>query len=73
MTISEIREQLLNRDAEFQKLAAEHARYSSQLEQLTRSPYLSGEDLRLEAELKKLKLRLKDEMERRVASLLRAS
>jgi uncharacterized protein YdcH (DUF465 family) len=73
MTISEIREQLLHRDAEFQKLAEEHARYSTQLEQLTRAPYHSAEDLLLESELKKLKLRLKDEMERRIAEFKQAS
>ena len=73
MTITEIREHLLHGDAEFQKLAEEHARYSSQLQQLSRTPYLSAEDLRLESELKKLKLRLKDEMEKRVAQYRQAS
>ena len=73
MTITEIREQLLNRDAEFQKLAEEHARYSTQLQQLSRTPYLSVEDLQLESELKKLKLRLKDEMEKRIAEYKQAS
>ena len=73
MTISEIREYLLHGDAEFQKLAEEHARYSTQLEQLSRTPYHSAEDLQLECELKKLKLRLKDEMERRVAQYRQAS
>jgi uncharacterized protein YdcH (DUF465 family) len=73
MTISEIREQLLHADAEFQKLVEEHARYSSQLQQITKAPYLSAEDLLLESELKKLKLRLKDEMERRVAEFKKAS
>jgi uncharacterized protein YdcH (DUF465 family) len=67
MTIPEIREHLLHGDAEFQKLAEEHIRYSTQLEELTRAPYRSAEDLLRESELKKLKLRLKDEMERRVA------
>jgi len=67
MTISEIREQLIHEDAEFQKLAQEHARYSTELAQLTRSPYLSAEDLQLEAHLKRLKLRTKDQMERRIA------
>jgi uncharacterized protein YdcH (DUF465 family) len=73
MTIPEIREQLLHTDSEFQKLAEEHSRYSSQLNELTRSPYLNAEDLRLEAELKKAKLRLKDEMEKRVAQFTRSS
>jgi len=73
MTITEIREELLHRDAEFQKLAEEHARYSTQLEQLSRTPYHNAEDLLLESELKKLKLRLKDEMEKRVAQYKQAS
>jgi uncharacterized protein YdcH (DUF465 family) len=73
MTIPEIREQLLRGDAEFQKLAEAHARYSTQLEQLSRAPYHSAEDLQLESELKKLKLRLKDEMEKRVAQYRQAS
>jgi uncharacterized protein YdcH (DUF465 family) len=67
MTLPEIREELLAGDAEFQKLAEEHSRYAAQLEQLNRTPYLSAEDLLLEAQLKKLKLRIKDEMEKRVA------
>jgi uncharacterized protein YdcH (DUF465 family) len=67
MAISEVREQLLHSDTEYQKLAAEHEKYATELEQLTRSPYRNAEDLKLEIELKKLKLRLKDEMERRVA------
>ena len=73
MTISEIREQLLQRDAEFQRLAEEHARYSTELEQLSRTQYRSAEDLQLENHLKRLKLRLKDEMEKRVAHFRPAS
>jgi uncharacterized protein YdcH (DUF465 family) len=71
MTLSEIREQLLNGDAEFQKLAEEHARYATQLEQLSRTTYRSAEDLQLEANLKKMKLRIKDEMEKRIALRLK--
>ena len=73
MTISEIREQLLHTDSEFQKLVEEHFRHSQQLNELTRSFTLSAEDLSLEVELKKAKLRLKDEMEKRVALFRRAS
>ena len=73
MTITEVRELLLHRDAEFQRLAEEHARCSTQLEQLSRTPYHSAEDLQMESELKKIKLRLKDEMERRVAEYRQAS
>ena len=67
MTTSEIREHLMHDDAEFQKLAQEHALCSTQLEQLSKSSYRNAEDLQLEAHLKRLKLRIKDQMERRIA------
>ena len=65
--LREVREQLLTGDAEFRHLAEEHSRYEAQLEQIAKSPYLSAEDILLEANLKKQKLRVKDEMERLVA------
>jgi len=66
----EIREQLLTYDEEFQKLAELHAKYDAQLKQLSQSPYLNLEDLQQEATLKKLKLRVKDAMERHIAQRL---
>jgi len=63
----ELREQLLASDAEFQRLAKEHSRYEDQLEQLSKAPYLSSEDIIQQTTLKKLKLRVKDEMERLIA------
>ncbi len=63
----DIREQLLASDAEFQRLVEEHSRYEAQLEQLSQAPYLSSEDILRETTLKKLKLRVKDQMERLVA------
>ncbi len=60
----ELRELLLARNPEFQRLASEHSRYETQLEQLTEQPYLNSEDLILEIKLKKMKLRVKDEMEK---------
>jgi uncharacterized protein YdcH (DUF465 family) len=62
-----IREHLMANSAEFQKLAEQHRRFASQLEELTQQAYLNGEDLILQIELKKRKLRLKDEMEQLVA------
>ena len=59
-------------DPEIQRLAQEHSRYEMRLQQLTTSPYLSAEDILLEADLKKMKLRVKDEMERRVALLTKS-
>lgn len=66
--LRQIREQLLIRDAEFQRLVDEHSRYATELEQLSKAPYVSAEDLLLESTLKKQKLRVKDEMERRIAA-----
>ncbi len=67
ITAQDIRRTLLTSDAEFQRLANEHSRCESQLEQLQNQAYLSSEDLTLEINLKKRKLRLKDQMERLVA------
>ncbi len=66
----EIREQLLTYDQEFQKLSQLHSEYETQLLELTHSSYLNLENLQQEATLKKLKLRVKDEMERHIAQRL---
>ena len=58
-----VREQLLASSEEFRKLADEHSNYSQRLESLTSKRYLSEEEKIEEVRLKKLKLRLKDEME----------
>ena len=66
----QIREQLLTYDQEFQKLVEQHTQYEEQLLQLSHSSYLNLEDLQREVTLKKLKLRVKDAMERYVATRL---
>jgi uncharacterized protein YdcH (DUF465 family) len=58
-----VREQLLASSDEFRKLADEHSNYSQRLESLANKKYPSEEDKIEEIRLKKLKLRLKDEME----------
>ena len=63
----EVRELLLARDADFQRLVQEHSTYEVQLDRLSKQTYLNSEDLLLEIELKKRKLRTKDEMEMLVA------
>jgi len=63
----EVRELLLARDADFQRLVQEHSQYEVQLDRLSKQTYLNSEDLFLEIELKKRKLRVKDEMELLVA------
>lgn len=63
----EIPGDLTAHDQEFQRLAQEHSRYEQQLQQLTRQTYLSSEDILLESQLKKMKLRLKDQMQMLIA------
>jgi uncharacterized protein YdcH (DUF465 family) len=72
-TLRDIREQLLSGDPDFQKLAREHLQYEMELQQLSRSPYLNSEVILQEANLKKLKLRVKDEMEKRIARFCESS
>jgi uncharacterized protein YdcH (DUF465 family) len=69
----EIREQLLTYDEEFQKLVQKHSEYEAQLKQLSQASYLDLEDLQQQITLKKLKLSVKDEMERHIAERLRAA
>jgi uncharacterized protein YdcH (DUF465 family) len=68
-----VREQLLASSEEFRKLADEHSNYSQRLESLISKRYLSEEEKIEEVRLKKLKLRLKDEMESFQARLHQAS
>jgi uncharacterized protein YdcH (DUF465 family) len=69
----EIREQLLTYDEEFQKLVQKHSQYEAELKQLSQESYLNLEDLQQQITLKKLKLSVKDAMERHIAERLRAS
>ncbi len=68
-SLSDTREQLLAADTEFRRLAEEHSRYAAQLDQIIKESFRSAEDLLLESQLKKMKLRIKDQMEKRAAHL----
>ena len=57
------REQLLTGHIEFQRLVQEHSQYSQRLESLTQKRYLTDDEKLEEVRLKKLKLRLKDQMQ----------
>jgi len=61
---SPVREELIARSDEFRRLATEHQQYSQRLESLIQKRYLSEDEKLEEVRLKKLKLRLKDEMEK---------
>ncbi len=58
-----VRDQLLATSEEFRQLVQEHATYAQRLDSLTTKKYLSEEEKLEEIRLKKLKLRLKDQME----------
>jgi len=60
---TQVREQLLASNEEFRRLVAEHSQYSQRLESLINKKYLSEDEKIEEVRLKKLKLRLKDQME----------
>ena len=61
------RDVIVETDVEYQSLSEKHRQYETELQNLTRSPYHNSEDLIEEIRLKKLKLHVKDEMERLIA------
>ena len=58
-----IRDELMANNPEYRRLREEHIRYASQLDQLSSKTYLTEEDKLEEVRLKKMKLRVKDQME----------
>lgn len=56
------RDQLLAGHEEFRRLVQEHSQFSERLESLTQKRYLTEDEKLEEIRLKKLKLRLKDQM-----------
>ena len=58
-----VREQLMAGNEQYQRLREEHARYKAQLNELSAKVRLSVEEQAEEVRLKKLKLRVKDQME----------
>jgi len=61
---TQARDSLLSSNEEYRRLVSEHAQYSQRLDNLIQKRFLSDEEKIEEVRLKKLKLRLKDQMER---------
>ena len=60
---TQVRDHLLASNEIFRKLAEEHSQYAQRLDALVTKKYLSEEEKLEEVRLKKLKLRMKDQME----------
>jgi len=58
-----VREQLLASHEEFRRLAQEHSQHALRLSSLVEKRYLTEDEKLEEIRLKKLKLRLKDQMQ----------
>jgi uncharacterized protein YdcH (DUF465 family) len=61
--VDSVREQLLASHDEFRRLAQEHNQYSQRLSSLIEKRYLTEEEKLEEVRIKKVKLRLKDQMQ----------
>ncbi len=63
LTPEELKAHLMATDEEFRRLATQHCEYKKRLEALASRPYLTPEEQIEETRIKKLKLRLKDQMQ----------
>lgn len=61
--LEEVKAHLMATNDEYRRLAAEHSEYAHKIDALDALPHLSTEEEIEEHRLKKLKLRLKDQME----------
>lgn len=62
-TTDELKAHLMESNEQFRLLVQQHAEYSRRLEELEARPHLSSEEQVEEVKLKKIKLRLKDQMQ----------
>jgi len=61
--LEELKAHLMATNNEYRKLAVEHSEYARKLDAIEALPHLSYEEELEETRLKKIKLRLKDQME----------
>jgi uncharacterized protein YdcH (DUF465 family) len=59
----ELKAHLMSTNEEYQRLAAQHTEFAKQIDALEALPHLTPDQELEETRLKKLKLRLKDQME----------
>jgi uncharacterized protein YdcH (DUF465 family) len=59
----ELKAHLMETDQDFRNLATQHREYKKRLEELALRPYLTPEEQVEEVRIKKLKLKLKDQMQ----------
>jgi len=62
INLEALKAHLMETDEDYRRLATEHAQHKKRVEDLESRPYLSEEEKLEEVRLKKLKLRLKDQM-----------
>jgi len=60
---TQVRDQLMASHEQFRQLVLEHTQYSQRLDSLIQKRFLSEDEKLEEVRLKKMKLRLKDQME----------
>ena len=63
IAIEELRAHLMATNEEFRLLAGQHTEFAHKLDELEALPHLTDQEQLEETRLKKLKLRLKDQME----------
>jgi len=68
LTLEEVKAYLMESNEEFRAMAEKHAEYKRLIEEIESKPHLTAQDELEEHRLKKLKLRLKDQMQQMVNS-----